>query len=178
MEKWKDIEGYEGKYQVSSLGRIKSLERYIDRGIKGFAKQKEIILKLRLKKGYLEVGLRSKGDKNQKFLLVHRIVATAFILNPENKKTVNHKNLIKTDNRLINLEWNTQKEQISHAIESGAFKQKGDFNSKSKLTSKDVLEIRYLYKTKSKPPKELSEKYKVSKSTIHRIVTNKIWKHI
>ena len=101
-EIWKDIPEYEGLYQVSNLGNIKSLEKS-----KGWCKIKEKTLKLRIDKdGYYRVIL-SKNSKPKMFL-VHRLVAQAFIPNPNNLPEINHKNEIKTDNRVENLEWCTQ----------------------------------------------------------------------
>lgn len=120
MEKeiWADIKGYEGYYQVSNLGNIRSLDRIITfkNGTKQFFKGK--ILKQKLDKhGYLRVTL----SKNNHLCLkqVHRLVAIAFIPNPENKPTVNHKKGIKTDNRSTELEWATYQEQTQHAIKTG-----------------------------------------------------------
>ena len=103
MEVWKDIEGYEGLYQVSNKGRIKSLK-------KKFGKQEtEIIMKPNMEWcGYLRVGLIK--DKKAKMYAVHRLVAKTFIANPENKPIVNHIDGNKANNEVENLEWATYKE--------------------------------------------------------------------
>ena len=102
-EIWKDIKGYEGLYQVSNLGRIKSLTRLIDHKSTGIVLQKEKIKKQQKNYGYCNVIL-CKNSKI-KYYKVHRLVAQAFIPNPYNKPFINHKNEIREDNRVENLEW-------------------------------------------------------------------------
>lgn len=108
-EIWKDVAGYEGLYQVSSEGRVKSLERTDSWG----RTVKERILKTNVVGGgYLSVVLYA-GGKTRMFF-VHRLVCQAFHENPDNKPQVNHINEIKTDNRACNLEWCTCKQNINH----------------------------------------------------------------
>ena len=95
MEEWKNIVGYEGKYQISSLGRVKSLN-YRNTG-------KEKILKQNINKGYKEISLFD--GKTKKIYLVHRLVALHYISNPNNYPCVNHKDEDKTNNCVENLEW-------------------------------------------------------------------------
>jgi len=108
-EIWKDIEGYEGLYQVSSHGRVKSLAReYYQSNGHGMVchKIQDRILKNHIRRGgYLGV-LLSKG-KTKKTISIHRLVAQAFIPNPQNFPHINHKNEDKTDNSVKNLEWCT-----------------------------------------------------------------------
>lgn len=111
-EIWKDIKDYEGLYQVSNLGRIKSLEIYVWNS-KCYAIKREIIVKQSNDKdGYKMVGLHNnKKVKNGK---VHRLVSEAFIPNPDNKPCVNHKNGIKSENIVDNLEWVSKSENEIH----------------------------------------------------------------
>ena len=112
-EEFKDIKGYEGIYQVSNLGRVKSF---------WFGKEK-ILAGGISNDGYPMIGLCK--NKKQKTFKIHRLVAIAFIDNIENKKTVNHINGIKQDNSVINLEWNNHKENMRHAWDNGLFNNVG-----------------------------------------------------
>ena len=108
-EEWRDVAGYEGLYQVSNQGRVKSLERKDCLG----RTVKERILKSRTNRyGYMEVNLCADGKR--KMLKVHRLVCQAFHDNPDNKPEVNHVNEDKTDNRACNLEWSTRRENNNH----------------------------------------------------------------
>ena len=104
-EEWRDIEGFEGYYQVSNLGRVRSVDREIYHPYnKTISHYKGKILKPgKRNKGYLGICL-TKGNK-QKSFLVHRLVAQAFIPNPYNFEQINHKDEDKTNNQVSNLEW-------------------------------------------------------------------------
>ncbi len=117
-EIWKDIKGYEGLYMVSSLGKVKSLDHYVDVCIykKAYGKALHKGIDCRLwtdKDGYLIVNLSKDGVSRHK--RVHRLVAEAFIPHVTGKVIVNHKNGIKSDNRVANLEWATTFENAFHA---------------------------------------------------------------
>jgi hypothetical protein len=120
-EIWKDISDYEGLYQASSLGRIRSLDRYKitkNRYGKIKAKIKGIFLKPSINHdGYYEIVL-SKNGKSKMFRL-HRVIAKTFLDNLENKPQVNHIDGNKLNNNINNLEWCTCKENINHAWENG-----------------------------------------------------------
>lgn len=105
-EVWKDIPGYEGIYQISNFGRVKSLERYVRHCRGGNKIIKEKILKPRVvAEGYLQISLCGNIFKEE---LIHRLVAKAFIPNPDNLPQVNHKDENKQNNRVDNLEWCTR----------------------------------------------------------------------
>src|SRR5699024_3512958 len=124
MEVFKDIRGYEGLYQVSNLGRVKSLEKktMTDNGWE--RKWEECILKpAKTEKGkYFHVSLYK--NKKSKTFNVHRLVALSFIKNPENKKEVNHIDGNRFNNSAVNLEWCTRSENALHAYEIGLQKPK------------------------------------------------------
>lgn len=119
-EVWKPIKGYEGLYEVSNLGRVKSLERKVKAKNKYGTVDRTVtekILKYSINhKGYYLVKICNQVNKS---FLVHRLVAEAFIDNPENKLQVNHINGDKKDNRVCNLEWCTNNENQKHAINMG-----------------------------------------------------------
>lgn len=112
-EIWKSIEGYEGYYEVSNYGRVRSVDRIVEYSNGYLAKHKGRILKGESdKRGYKRVRL-SKNDKSKKFQ-VHRLVAIAFIPNPENKPFVNHIDETTFNNHVDNLEWVTGSENMRH----------------------------------------------------------------
>ena len=107
MEEWRDIEGYEGLYQVSNKGRVKSL--------KYNKTKKEKVLKFGTNRyGYKYVVLSK--DNTPKLKKVYRLVAEAFIPNPDNKPCIDHCNTIRTDDRVCNLRWCTYKENMNNEI--------------------------------------------------------------
>lgn len=113
-EIWKDISNYERVYQVSNFGRIKSLERKVNSRHKQRT-VKEKILRVKYNKfGYKTVCLSSELQKREFF--IHRLVAYAFIPNPENKPQIDHINGIKSDNRVENLRWVTAKENSNNPV--------------------------------------------------------------
>lgn len=118
-EVWKDCKGYEGLYQVSNLGRVKSLERVRTNHSGGLWVQPEKILPGKIDGcGYRVVHLSSPSGKD-KIERVHRLVALVFVDNPERKPEVNHINSIRLDNRAENLEWMTHQENIQYSVNQG-----------------------------------------------------------
>ena len=155
MEKWKTIKDYP-RYRVSSLGNIEGLSVWFS------------------KDGYPKISIYT-GGKCVK-LFVHRMVAEAFIHNPKGKPQVNHKNGIKTDNRVNNLEWCTVSENNQHAYNTGLKNAKGERNGFSKFSKEDVLEIRRLDGTLTR--KEIADRYGISLQHLSGIINRKFWKHI
>lgn len=172
MEIWKDIKGYEGLYQVSNYGRIKTLSRF--KRSKGFNKEK-ILSPGKSKSGYLTVLLYKNNERKNKS--VHRLVCEAFIKNKYNKKTVNHKDGNKHNNKLENLEWTTYSENGIHAFKKGLNKpSKGEKNGNSILDKQKVLEIRCLCEKLSNA--EVSRILNVNKGTVSDVKLRKTWNHI
>ena len=178
-EIWKAIKDYEGKYEVSNLGRVKSLERTsrLNKKIK-----EKILAPREHTGGYLRVQLSRKD------FYIHRLVAETFIPNPENKSQVNHIDGNKRNNRVDNLEWNTPLENNLHAIRTGLNKKDREFMikiancenhkkamiRKRKLNDKQILEIRNSKESEYK----LAETYNVCRSHIHNIKVFKIYKDV
>lgn len=156
MEVWKEIEGYEGHYQISNKGNVVSIKN----------SEPLLIKQQNHSSGYKQVKLcKPKAISIQK---VHRLVAKAFIDNPENKPQVNHINGVKTDNRAENLEWNTALENTRHAFENGLVNVYGENHRTSKLTDKEAEFILNNYK--SFTLSELSIRFKVSEACVRDII--------
>jgi hypothetical protein len=162
-EIWKDVEGYEGKYQVSSFGRVRSFKQtniYYFRGDKNH-------------KGYIRVQL---SNGKAKAFSIHRLVCKAFHPNPENKPAVNHKNGVKDDNRAQNLEWVTHSENHKHAFKNGYMCKKGVKHHYAKLTEEQAFEIKYGHKDLLQ--REMAELYGLTVASINDIIKGRTWKHI
>ena len=177
-EIWKDIEGFEGLYQVSNLGRVKSL-------VRPYRRTEKIITATPNTAGYLIVGLRRPGSV--KSMLVHRLVMQAFEpIDNKDEMSVNHKDFNITNNRLENLEWCTVLENNQHfwefkgRDEGGIDKTKttGSNHHLSNLTEEDVLNIRAMHATGNYSVHGLARMLGMPENTVRCIVKRKTWKHI
>ena len=167
MEIWKKVEGFED-YEISNQGRLKKNLKY--RKYRSY--QSKILSPTKDKDGYFRTALSKNGKHYMR--IIHRLVAIAFIENKENKPCVNHKNGIKQDNHVSNLEWCTVKENNIHAIKMGLSGQEGgEFHHMSKIKLKDVLEIK---ENKNKlSQRELGVIYGISQTQVSRILRGKRW---
>lgn len=179
-EIWKDVKGYEGLYQVSNLGRIKSLDRHFIRSNNKSFTYKGKILKGSLDtKGYIQIELKGNGQRDIRAL--HRLIAIAFIPNPENKPQIDHLDGNKTNNKVTNLEWVTCRENIRRAWRNGLNKPTfGERHGNAKLTDEQAMFIKTHYKRNDKEfgCKAFMKKYNISQTPIYNILRKKGWKHL
>lgn len=177
-EVWKDVKGYEGQYQVSSYGRVKSVPRVIIRsnGNPQTISEKILAPIVDKRSGYLKVSLM-KGKLRT--CRIHRLVAESFIPNPEGKPEVNHKDGNKQNNTVDNLEWVTESENISHAFANNLMTTKGESNPHSVVMETDVRSIRGR-RIKGDKLGSVYADYKstMSLSGFKKIWYNHTWKHV
>ena len=170
-EIWKAIVEFEGIYEVSNQGRVRRI------GSKRGATVGKILKPMsRGRREYLEIGLYKNNKKITK--LVHRIVLESFDGLPEKHEECNHKNGIKIDNKLTNLEWVTRSQNILHKFRTLKYEApNGENNGRSKLKSNDILKIRKLC-IQGSSQKDIAKQFHVHTTTISNIKNNKTWKHI
>lgn len=173
-ECWKSVQNYEGYYEVSNRGRIKSLAR--PRSTKGNVKER--ILRQIIRKGYSYIHLCKQGVRS--IVLVHRLVAQSFIHNPESLPQVNHKDGVKTNNNCNNLEWVTCGQNHLHASRTGLRSfdnQRGELNWRAKLTSEKIKEIRTLL-SQQVSRKDIALRFSVCRQTVDSIANGDSWRAI
>ena len=161
-EVWKDVVGYEGYYEVSDLGNVRK-------------NKCGTILKLSMGTKYKLVGFYV--NQKLKTPMVHRLVATAFIDNPENKEQVNHINGIKTDNRASNLEWVTLQENIAHSVRTGLLAGvRGENHHNCKISEEAARDIKFNYVKGVTSLKYFAAKHNTTIQNVCFIANNKAWK--
>jgi hypothetical protein len=140
-EEWRDVPGYENLYKVSNLGKLYKYPHYSTRGR---YYEGTLVGQYINHKGYFQIHLYKDGKTLS--TSTHRLVAQAFIPNIDNKPQINHINCIKTDNRVENLEWVTNLENMQHAVENNLFPDRDcEDNGRATFTNKQVSEIKTLY---------------------------------
>lgn len=162
-EVWKDLEGYVGLYQVSTLGRVRGLRR-----------NKKILKPAISGNGSLTVVLCSYKRWTKS---VHRLIAQTFIPNYENKPEVNHIDGDRTNNRVDNLEWVTRSENEKHAYRTGLKSQKGESNFRSKLKVTDIDKIR-TFRRYGLPQYEIAKIFGVTPACVSSVCRRITWKHV
>lgn len=175
IEIWKDIIGYESKYQISNFGRVKGLDRkiiYGDESKGEYHTKKESILKSTIT-GHYEM-IKLEGNNS---VTIHSLVANHFIPKIENKNYINHIDQNPLNNFYKNLEWCTQSENILSANKNG----NGNIGSKqadAKLTEQDVIKIKEYLKNKTYKQNKIAELFNISTTTISDIKHGRKWAHI
>lgn len=149
-EVWKAIPDFEGLYEASSMGRIRSLDRLVT-GKNGVTKRfsGRVMVLVPMNTGYVTVAL-SKGGRPVRYL-VHRLVALTFIPNPDGLEEVNHKDGVKHHNALSNLEWMSRVRNIRHAMGVGLIQGLGESNPAAKLDDNSVLRVKELLRLTPHP---------------------------
>lgn len=158
-EIWKDIKDYEGLYQISNLGRIKSLR---------YNKERLLTPIKNNKTNYIHINLcKHKVNKTH---YIHRLLGCAFVDNKDNKPHINHKNGVRDDNRIENLEWVTPKENHIHKYYTLNYKQ-----HRRRHTEEEVLKIREIYNNNKVSQIKLVEIFNSNRATINKILKNKAY---
>lgn len=169
-EIWRNVVGYEGLYQVSNYGRVKSFYGIGERLLTPSAN----------KSGYQYTVLTDKS-KIRKSCKVHTLVARAFLPNPENKPVVHHRDSDRANNRVENLEWVTHRENTAYAVQNGSYdKPDSCATPRAKLTTQDVRYIRahYIPRNREFGANALSRKFNVCTNTIYSVVNHSIYKDV
>jgi len=176
-EEWKDIKGFENIYQVSNLGRVRSLDRVVVTKNGHGMKFKGKMLKFREDRyGYHYLSMYNKKTFTKK---PHRLVAETFIPNPKNYKQVNHIDRVKTNNKIDNLEWCDASHNIQHSMEIGlrVYDKVGEDMYTSTYTEDQVREVINML-NQDKSHSEISQKVGMTKGNIYNIKKRKSWKHL
>lgn len=178
IEEWRPVVGFEGEYEVSNLGGVRSLARLMWNGNSWWMSKDRLLKPGMMTSGYWMVFLHG-GLRKKKSASVHRLVAAAFI--GESKMEVNHKNGIKTDNRDCNLEYVTRTENVRHAFASGLVKTRNDVSGEKNPSAKishgeamKVIELLWL----GLSVREIRELTGYAYDIVANIAKKRTWKHL
>lgn len=178
-EAWKDIPGWEGVYQASTKGAIRSLNRYVvTKGGKSWYIKGKVLKNRVASNGYSRIVLHTKIKKRETY--VHQLIAETFLMRDYKSKklTVNHINNVKTDNRISNLEVVTQSQNIIHSINKGnRVVAMGQSHYASKFTQKEVNSIKKIYDSGFVMQKDLADMLNVSRTCICNIINGRTWRN-
>ena len=168
---WKPVVGFEGLYEISSVGNVKALKRTVQRKRSGIMTYPERILKPHYNSGYLSISLHKDGVINT--YKVHRLVALAFVPNPNNYPQVNHNDDVKTNNDFMNLSWGTQQQNIKQAMDNGRFKFCDQRNGT--VISEDLADrIRHVHKKGCKTA-WISDLLGIGNTTVRHVLSGRTW---
>jgi len=174
MERWAMVDGFEGLYMVSTLGRVRSLDRIVPNRYSNASHRRGRILKPTPdRRGYLQVNLSKNNSISIK--KVHRLVAFAFLGQPPKEKShVNHKNFEVSDNTLSNLEWISPRDNTAHAAKGGRFDAALSPRRAKKLSIDAVIQIREA-KANGESSKDIASRFSIARETVDKIISGKIW---
>lgn len=168
-EEWRRVKGYEGWYEVSNLGRVRSVDRVVRRGVESVRRTGRILKRNRATK-YPTVILAKDATRHS--FAIHTLVAEAFIGPRPAGNQVNHKDGEKSNCCEGNLEYTTPLQNMRHAIIAGLINNKGEANGFAKISDYDVAVIREFHR-RGMSQAELARRLKISKSQVNRIVLMK-----
>lgn len=171
---WRAISEYEGFYEASSDGKVRSINRIVRYKDGSSRKWPKLELKQGLSNGYKQIFL-SKNGKSRAFK-VHNIILFAFLGFKSSSMTVNHKDGNKFNNKLSNLEYITMLDNVRHGFKNGLMAV-GSNNNLSKLTDAQVIAIRYLSRSGMKPT-DIATNFKITYQNVWLIVNRKSWRHL
>jgi hypothetical protein len=181
LEIWKDIPGYEGRYQISNQGNVKTLTRIVSSYRSSYTRRGKVLNKYYGgRTGYYKVKLYTGIGTFESFP-VHRLVAQSFLENLDNYPQINHKDGNPKNNNVNNLEWVNNSINIQHAYDTGLINinnRRGVNHYKATLTEEQVINMRKDHSEENVSYKELATKYNIKLINVYNIISRNSWKHV